>query len=333
MTLRNTFFRKSKKRKAAKKLAGTALLASCLLSACAAPGFTNAYNMQNLNLSEFEAGEAFKADGFAASLCVPGNYETLNADGVEAEAFALFSVTDGEVLSQQNVFERVYPASTTKILTALVALENGDLTDIVTVPEAADIQESGSSMADLKVGDKLSLSDLLYGLMIPSGNDAAEAIAWHIAGSSEAFVQMMNEKAVSLGATQSHFVNPHGLPDDNHYTTPYDMYLIFNAAIENEQFREIASKRTHEAEVTDADGETRTIKWESGNLYLRGEYDLPAGVSYAGGKTGHTNAAGYCLVMAETADDGKDYISMIFKAGSYDKLYTGMTELLQKSRD
>ena len=306
-------------------------IAACLfLSACGG-SFKNAYDLSKLDLTELQAGDAFFADGFAADLCVPGNYEELNTDGVEAEAFALFSLDGQEVLSQQNIFERVYPASTTKILTCIIALERGNLSDEVTVPEAANISVSGSSMADLKVGDKLKLSDLLYGLMIPSGNDAAEAVAWYIAGSDEAFAELMNETAARLGATQSHFVNPHGLPDENHYTTPYDMYLIFQAAMKNDAFREIVSQKSHEARVTGADGETRSIRWDSSNLYLRGEYTLPDGMSYNGGKTGHTNDAGYCLVMAETAGDGREYISVVYKAGSYAKLYNGTTALLEKA--
>ena len=312
-----------------------AAAAACLcvpLCACSV-NLKNPYDLQNLSLSQMEPGEAYLAKGFASDLCIPGNYEELEAEGIEAESFALFSLDDGQVLSQKGIYDRVYPASTTKILTCLVALEHGDLSDTVTVPEEARITVSGSSMADLKVGDQLSLQDLLYGLMIPSGNDAAAAVAVYIAGSEEAFAEIMNETALRLGATQSHFVNPHGLPDDNHYTTPYDMYLIFQAAMKNPDFRDIIATTSHDAEVLGADGETRTISWETTNLYIRGEYQLPSGMSYQGGKTGHTNAAGYCLVMAETAEDGKDYISVIFKSGSYDKLYTGMNTLLEKSRN
>ncbi|MDO4266508.1 MAG: D-alanyl-D-alanine carboxypeptidase family protein [Eubacteriales bacterium] len=315
-------------------LAAAALAAvSLTVSGCTEKSFKNAYDMNTMHLADFDAGSPFYAEGFASGLCVPGNYEKLNTDGVDAEAFALFSLNDGEVISQQNIYERVYPASTTKILTCLIALEMGDLTDTVTVPDSAAIKVSGSSMANLKPGDKLSLSDLLYGLMVPSGNDAAEAIAVHFGGSDEGFAELMNEKARSLGATQSHFTNPHGLPDPNHYTTAYDMYLIFNAAMQNPSFREIASKRSHEARVTDASGDTRTVRWDSSNQYLTGNYTLPSGISYTGGKTGHTADAGYCLVMAETADDGKNYISVVYKAGSYQKLYDGMTALLAKSRN
>ena len=178
-----------------------------------------------------------------------------------------YRIQDG-MLSQKGIYDRVYPASTTKILTCLVALEHGDLSDTVTVPEEARITVSGSSMADLKVGDQLSLQDLLYGLMIPSGNDAAAAVAVYIAGSEEAFAEMMNETALRLGATQSHFVNPHGLPDDNHYTTPYDMYLIFQAAMKNPDFRDIIATTSHDAEVLGADGVTMTISWETTNLYI-----------------------------------------------------------------
>ena len=314
-------------------LAAAALAAvSLTVSGCSEKSFKNAYDMNTMRLADFNAGSLFYVKGFASDLCVPGNYEKLNTDGVDAEAFALFSLNDGEVISQQNIYERVYPASTTKILTCLIALENGDLSDTVTVPDSAAISVSGSSMANLKPGDKLTLSDLLYGLMVPSGNDAAETVAVYIAGSDEAFAELMNEKARSLGATQSHFTNPHGLPDTSHYTTPYDMYLIFNAAMKNETFREIASQKSHEARVTNASGETRTMRWTSSNQYLSGDFSLPAGISYTGGKTGHTADAGYCLVMSETADDGSNYISVVFKAASYQKLYDGTSALLTKTR-
>ena len=184
-----------------------AAAAACLcvpLCACSVD-LKNPYNLQNLSLSHMEPGEAYLAKGFASDLCIPGNYEELEAEGIEAESFALFSLDDGQVLSQKGIYDRVYPASTTKILTCLVALEHGDLSDTVTVPEEARITVSGSSMADLKVGDQLSLQDLLYGLMIPSGNDAAAAVAVYIAGSEEAFAEMMNETGFSYGQYKAYY--------------------------------------------------------------------------------------------------------------------------------
>lgn len=292
---------------------------------------------QPYQMSAFEPDSVYgneqgiRADGFAKELCLPDQeVSAVNTEGVTADSFALFDVTDKTVISQNQVFEKVYPASTTKILTCLIALERGNLDDIVTVPEDAAITVSGSSMADLKPGDQLSLRDLLYGLMVPSGNDAAVTIAKHIGGSVSAFVALMNERAVELGATQSHFANPHGLPDEAHYTTVYDMYLIFNAALKEPQFAQFASTKEYTAEVTGADGTKRQVTWKNGNAYLAGKYDMPEGYSIVGGKTGHTNAAGFCLVLGEKDEAGKQYISIVFKAPSYEALYGSMTELIKK---
>ncbi|MEI3340415.1 MAG: serine hydrolase [Eubacterium sp.] len=135
------------------------------------------------------------------------------------------------------MYEKRYPASTTKILTAYLALKYGKLDDTLTVSQDAIYTlMAGSSICGLKPGDKITLEDALYGLMLCSGNDAANVIAEYISGSTEKFADLMNEEAKALGATQSHFVNAHGLPDEDHYTTAYDLYLIFNAAIKNEDF-------------------------------------------------------------------------------------------------
>ena len=289
------------------------------------------------DLAAFDAGSLFssesglKAQGFASSLAVPDpTVDQLNAEGVSADSFALFDKTDGTVLAQNNLFAKVYPASTTKILTCLIAIERGNLDDIVTVPNESAIKVSGSSMADLKPGDQLTLRDLLSGLMVPSGNDAAVAIAAHIAGSSKAFAELMNQKARELGATHSHFVNPHGLPDDDHYTTVYDMYLIFNAALNEPEFVKIANQPTYTAVVTASDGSKREITWENGNQFYSGKYALPEGMQILAGKTGHTTAAGFCLVLAETDESGKQYVSIIMKASSYETLYNGMSVLTAK---
>ncbi|MDO4438198.1 MAG: serine hydrolase [Eubacteriales bacterium] len=309
------------------------LLATCgMLSACGS-GFDNKYNISELDVGKvYSNEEGLKADGFAASLCVPESDEAFNTDGVNAEAFALFDITDKEIISQKNSFEKVYPASTTKILTCLVALENSNLDDIVTVPKESEITVSGSSMAALRPGDQLSMRDLLYGLMVPSGNDAAVAIAHHISGSIDSFSKLMNEKAVELGATHSNFINPHGLPDDNHYTTVYDMYLIFQEALKNKDFLEIANKKEYTATVTSADGQQREVVWKNGNGFLSGKFTLPEGISITAGKTGHTSKAGFCLVLAEKDTDGHEYISIVMKAPVYEELYSGMSNLISKGK-
>ncbi len=280
--------------------------------------------------------EAFKLDGFASGLCVPEDNADVNADDINAAAFALFDVEDAEIISQHNLYESVYPASTTKILTCLLALENGNLDDIVTVPEESDIDVSGSSMAGLKPGDEISLKDLLYALMVPSGNDAAVAIAHYVSGDVNSFAELMNERAKELGATRSHFVNPNGLPDDDHYTTVYDMYLIFNEALKNKDFIEIAGAAEYSCTVrnpSDYDNPVREVSWKSGNGFLNGRFEFADNMRVTCGKTGHTNAAGYCLVQGEADSDGREYISIIMNSEVYEEMYSSMRALAEKSRD
>ncbi len=273
---------------------------------------------------------SLRAEPFAADLCVPDFTGDLDAEDVDAEGFLLFNIDTGEVISAHNIYETFYPASTTKVMTCLLALRNSNPDDMVTIPEDSDITVSGSSMANVKPGDRISMRDLLYGLMIPSGNDAAAAIACHISGSVEAFVDLMNEEAARLGASHTHFTNPHGLPDEDHYTTPYDLYLIMNEAMKYDEFREIASTPSYTATFEDAEGNPKTESWQNGNGFLAGKFSLPAGLHVSGSKTGHTNAAGFCLVMGERSDSGDNYISVTMKAPSYDSLYNGTACLLQK---
>lgn len=311
------------------------LFLSVVLSAAALTGcrtaLDNGYALSQFDISSaYQHEDGLKAAGFASSLCVPETDGQLNTDGVSADSFALFDLTDHRIVAQKGIFEKVYPASTTKILTCLIALEEGNLDDVVTVPDESAITVSGSSMADLKPGDQLTLRDLLYGLMVPSGNDAAVAIAYHIAGGVPQFAALMNERAEALGATDSHFANPHGLPDEEHYTTVYDMYLIFNEAMKDERFLEIASKPSYTASITDASGAVREATWTNGNAFLSGKYSLPEGVTLSAGKTGHTSAAGFCLVMGEKDASGKQYASIVMKAPSYEELYQSMQNLIGK---
>ena len=182
----------------------------------------------------------------------------------------------------------------------------------------------------LKPGDTFTLEQLLYGLMIPSGNDAANAIADHIAGSTDAFVEKMNAKAKELGATHTHFVNANGLHSTDHYTTAYDLYLIFNEALKLPLFCEIINAQSYTADYTDANGAAKQQVWKVGNWYLKGDREAPEGVTVLGGKTGTTQAAGYCLIMASDGDDGKEYISVVLKSANRPSLYDNMTEILTK---
>lgn len=206
---------------------------------------------------------------------------------VDASAAVVMEVETGRVLYAQNADEALAMASTTKIMTALVALENGNIEDEVTVGASAAGVE-GSSLY-LKAGEKIKLRDLLYGLMLQSGNDAAVAIAEHVGGSVEAFIAMMNQKAQELGAEATHFSNPHGLSDENHYTSARDLASIAAAALKNEMFSQIVSTKYYEIAATNKT-QQRTLKNKNKLLW---NYEGGNGV-----KTGYTKMAGRCLVSS-----------------------------------
>ena len=160
------------------------------------------------------------------------------------------------------------PASTTKLMTAYLALKYGDLDEEVVITKTAQDIPIDSSRAGLRVGDRIVLFDLLHGLLLPSGNDAALAIAEHISGSVEEFVSLMNEEAKLLGATNTQFVNPHGYQDENHFTTAYDLYLMFDACMKQPEFLNIISKPSYDLEITQQNGTYRDEKWLQSNWYV-----------------------------------------------------------------
>ena len=275
------------------------------------------------------SGSGRTADGFAADLAVVT--DGIDGDGtLTAQSAGVFPLDGGNAVFAQDVFERRNPASTTKVMTALVALKYGNLEDMVTVPQESVITESGSSMAGVVPGDKLTLEQLLYGLLIPSGNDAANAIAVHMGGSIEGFVEMMNEEAARIGATGTHFANANGLTNEDHYMTAYDLYLMFHEALKYETFRDIIGTKTYTASYKGADGSDKTASWSVSNYYMLGKREMPDGLSVFGGKTGTTKAAGYCLIMGEKDADGKEYASVVMHADSRDALYSDMSTIMEK---
>lgn len=313
------------------KTAGIAVAAVICLSGCGkSTGLPEEYSFEDraglMSVSE----ENSEAPLFASDLCVIEG-ETQDGDAaVSAEAGALFDTSGSSVIYSKNSYEKLYPASITKIMTAILALEEGNLTDQVTVTEDSVITEAGASLAGIKPGDEISMEQLLYGLMMPSGNDAANAIAVHMYGSLDAFVDRMNERAGELGATHTHFMNPSGLSDEEHYTTVYDLYLMFNEALKNPKFREIIGTSSYTADYVNGAGEAVSKTWTVGNWYQKGDRETPAGVTVLGGKTGTTQAAGYCLIMASDDSQGKEYISVVLKAGNREALYDNMSEIISK---
>jgi len=289
------------------------------------------YSFEDRQLSVVYGGES---DGygslFATDLCVVEDESVFSPEDTTSEAAGLFDISDGTVMYSKNAFERLYPASITKVMTALIAIKYGNLSDSVTVTEDAVITEAGATLADIHPGDVLTMEQLLYGLMLPSGNDAGAAIAVHMAGSIEGFADLMNQEAKRLGATGTHFMNPHGLTNEEHYTTAYDLYLIFNEALKQPKFREITKTTAYTADYVDGNGSPVTKTWEGGNWYLVGQRETPEGLTVFSGKTGTTQAAGYCLIMATKDQEEKEYISVVLKAPSRPGLYDNMTNIISK---
>lgn len=213
-----------------------------------------------------------------------------SAVSVSAESAVLINGESGEVLYSKDADKRRGPASTTKIMTALVAIENCPIDKIVTVsPDAVGVE--GSSVY-LKAKEKISMESLLYALLLSSANDAAAAIAYEVAGGIPEFAELMNEKAASLGLVNTHFSNPHGLDDAEHYTTARELALIARAALENETFSKIVSTKK---KLILRDGEESRLLVNHNRLLF--EYDDVIGV-----KTGYTKRCGRTLVSASEKD-------------------------------
>ncbi len=266
---------------------------------------------------------------FAQDLCIQGTDDigTADVDSQVAGAAGAFNTTTQRVTYAQNIHEKMYPASTTKILTAYVACLYGNLDDTYTVSANALDIDKDSSVCGLKEGDVITLRDLLYGLLLRSGNDAANVIAEGVSGDIDSFVSLMNSTAQSVGATNSHFVNANGLHDEDHYTTVYDMYLILNTAITNSDFYSVFTSTSYTANYTSGGG-AKTVEWKTTNQYISGNITTPNGFSILGGKTGTTGAAGYCLVLLSENSNHDKIISIVDNADCKHNLYLLMNEIL-----
>ena len=267
---------------------------------------------------------------FAADICVTDNdFEALSLHIDEAEAGGLFDATASETIYAKNVHKQLNPASLTKVMTAYIALKYGHLDDTLTASSNVLITESGAQLLGIKEGDKMTLEQALYALLMYSANDAGVMIAEYLSGSVEKFAAVMNEEAKKIGATNTHFTNPHGLTDEEHYTTAYDLYLMFNAAMRIDKFREIINTTEYKSDYKDRDGNPKKIEISTTNAYLKGDRATPEGVNVIGGKTGTTKAAKSCLILLSSSDDGHTYISVILGSTDRDSLYNNMTTLLE----
>ena len=255
------------------------------------------------------------------------NQETLSQ--LDAKEIFLTGTTDKTVITAKNIYTQMPPASITKILTALVALETvQDLDQEVTLTDDVNVDVADAQVCGFKAGDKMTLKTLLYCMLIYSGNDAANAVASAVSGGDiPAFCDKMNAEAQRLGATQTHFVTPNGLDDPDHYTTAYDLYLIFNECLKYDLFKD-ASHQAHYTAVFTRNGQEVQQTYDSTNYYLLGNKTPPEGVSIIGGKTGTTDNAGLCLILYVEDGSGNGYISVLLGCPDKDTLYSSMSKLL-----
>ena len=302
-----------------------------MLTGCFSDSYTFAFN-RNMNSTAYTMVNVAEVNatlsGYTDNICVDyGNYKQSDSY-IHAEAGGFFDITDREVLYGKNLYERMNPASLTKVMTALVALKYGNLTDTVVVTENAMVKESGAQTAGFKVGDIMSLEQALNIMMVCSANDAALTVAEHVGGSVDQFVALMNAEALRIGATGTHFTNPHGLTDEDHKTTPYDMYLIFNEALKNETFKAIINQVAYTTQYTDANGNLKDFSSDSTNLFFKGSFEIPSDIVVLGGKTGTTNAAGSCLMIYSKDSDNHYYISVVLNAEDRDTVYKDTVSLM-----
>lgn len=231
------------------------------------------------------------------------------APDLVANAAIVIDAATGQVLYEKNSQDKKYPASITKIITTIIALEhNVDFNEFVTISENAvwDV-ERDSTLIGLDVGEKVTVGDLVYATMVKSANECAYALAEHVAGDKTAFAKLMNEKAAEIGCENTHFVTPNGLHDDDHYTTAYDMALITKYALQNDTFRQIAGTLSYTVPATNLADETRPL-WNGNKMINPAE---PYYYEYCeGGKTGYTSKSNNTLVTF-SKKDGLELICVI----------------------
>jgi len=305
----------------------------CLnLLACGEAAIPLAFSYDNPNLPSTDSYESpARLTPFADTLCVGEanvagagyiNMETANAAG-------LFDINNKKILYAKNIFDKQYPASLTKVMTAIIVLENAELSDRIEVTDAAAVDEQGATLIGIKKGDSLTVEQALKFTLIASANDAANMLAVYVAGSIDNFTSSMNLKALELGATGTHFENANGLTAKTHYTTVYDMYLIFAEAMKYDEFVDIISTKEYATGYQLSDGSIKEVEIASTNRYFAGTAEAPFGITVIGAKTGTTAAAASCLVLLANDSAGNPYIAIILHSETRESLYKQMNGLLE----
>ena len=287
-------------------------------------------NISSFRMSTSSNTYHARVDSFAAKLCVADTDINPSSVGLEPDGCAaLFSLNSRNTIYAENIHARMHPASLTKIMTAIVAKKNASPDMLLTATPGSVITDPSAQIIGLKAGDQMTLEQALNIMLVYSANDVALLIAEGVGGSVENFVNMMNEEALKLGATNTHFTNPHGLTDDEHYTTGYDLYLMLNEAVQYDLIKQIIGVPSYQTTYYDQAGNAVEVDVKNTNFYLIDKAKAPAGVTVAGGKTGTTSIAGHCLVLYAKDNSNNPYISIVMKASSRDLLYDEMNDVLK----
>lgn len=265
-----------------------------------------------------------------AQLCIPDEQAMYEDEEINAQAALLFRLDQPEAVYAKNVYQEMNPASITTLFTAYVVLQNKELSDTVTVTADAVSNLYRTSTVGLEQGDQLTVEQLLYGMLLCSGVDAANVLAIETAGSMEAFVRMMNAAAEDCGCVDTQFKNPNGLTATGHYTSAYDIYLILRRLSEDERFMKIISAGTYQAVYKDADGNRKEETYTSTVQYVEDGVSQIGSVSIVGGKTGTTQSAGHCLALICENGEGERYLAAVMKASSRDRLYEQIEHIVKK---
>ncbi len=307
------------------------ILSVCLLTACGKKkDSVETYRTEEITSGAQAADN--KAVGASQTIAILAKDapNSDNADKISSEAALLVDATTNKIIFNKNAHKTEAPASTTKILTALVALKYADQKATRKIGDEVIIDEDNIVMCDYRIGDDVPFDVLLHGALMKSGNDAAAALALFTSPTMDDFIAKMNEEAKRIGATNSHFMNPHGLDQDNHYTTAYDLYLLFNEAIKNPQFIEAIGCKEYNSTFnrsTDYGDYIIECSYSNGNAYVNGSKKAPSYVNVIGGKSGYTDNAQRCYVMLAESG-GHKYIFVTMKCATRDIMYDDLSYLL-----
>ena len=294
---------------------------------------TEAFSYKATDVSGSFGSPISYADGFASSLAVIDPDHPNVGDGmlVSAQCAILVNLAEDKILYAKSPFVRMNPASITKIMTALIALESGDREANRQVGNEINFEQENISLCGYRIGDEISFDITLHGALMASGNDAAAYLSTFVTEDMSEFIELMNARAVKIGATKTNFVNCHGITENGHYSTAYDLYLLFNEASANSELISVLNEATYSSSfIRTTIYNTYRIEadYTSTNQFLTGQRDYPSGVTIIGGKSGSTQDYLYNYGLYFEINQER-YVAIVLGESSRDFLYEDLYTLME----